>query len=174
MRCPSACFSNILEFCAVSPPNFEHLTRCCSSLNVVLCLILSTLILGLSWKINLAQLLSSSVALPAQLVFLSFSTLIFYQVYSVSPEHRESSHLFPGYRTITNYTSCVQGATWYLHRHFSFIGSSWWPLQPHIVHLIQNISWHKLIFVQLCITHSMDTLAMFVSFKVLHRTSEYT
>ena len=36
--------------------------------NVVLCLTLSTLILGLSSNINLAQLVSSSVALPAQLV----------------------------------------------------------------------------------------------------------
>ena len=37
-------------------------------LNVVLCLSLSTLILGLSANINLTQLVSSSVALPAQLV----------------------------------------------------------------------------------------------------------
>ena len=39
-----------------------------SHFHVVLCLSLSTLIHALSWKINLAQLISSSVALPAQLV----------------------------------------------------------------------------------------------------------
>ena len=69
---PLLCFSNILEFCAVSPPYYEHLTRCCPPpLNVVLSLNLSTLILALSWKINLAQLVSSRVALPAQLVSVS-------------------------------------------------------------------------------------------------------
>ena len=48
--------------CGVPPP----------PLNVVLCLGLSTLNLCLRWNINLTQLISSSVALPAQLVFLLF------------------------------------------------------------------------------------------------------
>ena len=80
---PSICF-----FCVVSPPNVvlylchtrlcfgfyvrtsEHIFMC--SVNPskkVLRLSLSTLILGLSWNVNLAQLVSSSVALPAQLVY---------------------------------------------------------------------------------------------------------
>ena len=75
-------------FCAVSPPPnvvlclchtrlclgfhvrpSEHIFMCgVPPFNVVLCLTLSTLILGLSSNINLAQLVSSSVALPPQLV----------------------------------------------------------------------------------------------------------
>ena len=49
--------------------NIEHIFMCgVLPLELVLCLSLSTLILGISWNINLAQLVSSSVALPAQLV----------------------------------------------------------------------------------------------------------
>ena len=62
----------------VSPPQlFPSSTKhvWCPPLNVVLCLSLSALILGLSWNINLPQLVSSSVVLPAQLVSFIFEPI---------------------------------------------------------------------------------------------------
>ena len=94
VRCPpllTPIVFPIKKVCAVSPPQcspvplphsalswilsrniWTHFHVRCPHPNVVLCLCLSTLILGLSWNINLAPLLSSRVALPAQLVFLSY------------------------------------------------------------------------------------------------------
>ena len=65
---PPSCFSNILEICAVSPPRFEHLTRfpklkCAVSPFHLIIKHLMTLV------VILAQLVSPSVALLAELVF---------------------------------------------------------------------------------------------------------
>ena len=57
------------QCCAVYPSFSKHTIFLCGVLpNIVLCLCLSTLILGLSWNINLTQLVSPSGALLAELV----------------------------------------------------------------------------------------------------------
>ena len=62
------------------------------------------------------------------------STIIFFQI---NPAHKKfSPYLFPDCTVTSNYTSCVQGATWCLHKKFSFVVSSCSPLQPHIAFFI--------------------------------------
>ena len=74
VRCPYPnCSPHQQNMCGVPPFHYRFFLCGVPPPNVVLCLCLSILILCLSWNIILAQLVSPSVALPAELVLLDFS-----------------------------------------------------------------------------------------------------